>query len=116
MWYVSSSELSFRCVTREEDMSPENLRLKLKGGQSERTGDKRRDSDTESHDTQSRLASHSRRDKESESGDRQDRSLSHSRRDKETKIKSQVVVKKSSGNQDSDDSGDDSDSNWFSCE
>ena len=92
------------------------MRLKLKGGQSERSSDKRRDSDTESHDTQNRATSRSRRDKESESGDRPDRSSSRSRRDKETKIRSQVVVKKSSGNQDSDDSGEDSDSNWFNCE
>ena len=103
-------------LSREDDTSPENLRLKLKSGQSERSSDKRRDSDSESHDAQqSRSASRSRRDKDGEAGDRPDRSSSHSRRDKETKIKSQVVVKKSE-NQDSDDSGDDSESNWFSCE
>ncbi|KAK7484825.1 hypothetical protein BaRGS_00023868 [Batillaria attramentaria] len=94
--------------SREGEGSPENLRLKLKGQQSERSSEKRRDSDSESAD---RTTSRSRRDKDPES---RDKSGGHdrSRRDKETKIRSQVVVKKSSGNQGSDDS-DASNEDWF---
>ncbi|KAL8592463.1 hypothetical protein ACOMHN_021405 [Nucella lapillus] len=108
-------QLSRKSRSREDDASPENLRLKLKGGPSERGGDKRRDSDSESRDPPARCSGHVRRDKGSEGGDRplSASAAISSRRDKETKIRSQVVVKKSE-NQDSDDSGDDSDTNWFS--
>lgn len=70
------------------------MKLKFKGQQSERSSEKQhRDSDSESPDVHGKSG--------------------RSRRDKETKIKSQVVVKKSSGNHGSDDSDASNDSNWF---
>ncbi|XP_025078573.1 zinc finger CCCH domain-containing protein 13-like isoform X3 [Pomacea canaliculata] len=80
--------------SRDGEGSPEDMKLKFKGQQSERSSEKQhRDSDSESPDVHGKSG--------------------RSRRDKETKIKSQVVVKKSSGNHGSDDSDASNDSNWF---